>query len=158
MSFARLLLAPTLAAGAYASLTPRLATSRRLACEGPAAPTAPSPMATSTRTAGTRPILDAHQFATGSIIGIVSGMLLKRLGRLFFVVAGGAYLVLRALGASQLIPELPWRQAKQCLLNRTTRRDPDAPVTSSPILSALTQDLTFTGSFLATFLIGLLNT
>jgi hypothetical protein len=144
-----MLLAPALAGGAYVSFAPRSFASRRLACESPSAAsglgthsfgTRASPTA---RATSSKPIIDPHQFATGSIIGIFSGMLLQRLGRIFFIIVGGGYLVLRALGASELIPELPWRRAKQFILNRTTGRDPNAPITSSPLMAALTKDLTF---------------
>lgn len=110
-------------------------------------------------------MLDPHQFATGSVLGIAAGLIFKRLGKLFFVVLGGSYLLLRALGGST-VPglgqiKIPWAQARQFLLNRSGVSDTATragEVGESPLVVLLTKDLTFKASFLATFLIGLVNT
>lgn len=159
MSFARLLLAPSLAATglvARANLQPQ-----RLHCDSS------SLSASLPTTSRTEPLLDPHQFATGSVLGIAAGLIFKRLGKLFFLIVGGSYLVLRALGSST-VPGLgqvrvPWNQMRQFLLNRsplgdTSSRAADGVRAESPVVTLLTKDLTFKVSFLATFLIGLVNT
>ncbi|CCG82443.1 protein of unknown function [Taphrina deformans PYCC 5710] len=155
MSFARLLVAPSLVATGL--MTKHHYRPTTLQCESAASlPTLRN---------RTDPILDPHQFATGSVLGIAAGLIFKRLGKLFFVIVGGSYLVLRALGSST-VPGLgqikvPWAQARQFLLNRTSfgeRAEKATEVGESPIVTLLTKDLTFKLSFLATFMIGLVNT
>lgn len=154
MTFARLLVAPTLA---FTTLQcSRSSNSRTLQCD--------SPTLTLPKTQ-TQPLIDPHQFATGSVLGIAAGLIFKRLGKLFFVVLGGSYLLLRALGGAS-VPgvgqiRVPWAQARQFLLNRSGLSDTTTragEVGESPLKTLVTKDLTFKLSFLATFLIGLINT
>lgn len=158
MTFARLLIAPTLAASTLAySHRPR-----PLLCDSSSS----SPSITLSSRSSSEPLLDPHQFATGSVLGIATGLIFKRLGKLFFLVLGGSYLLLRALGSSSLPGigqvKVPWAQAKRFLLNRSGLGDDVrtkvGEVGQSPIVGFLTRDLTFKTSFLATFLIGLVNT
>lgn len=156
MSFTRLLVAPTLATAGLA--THAHYRPRTLHCEV-AAPSL------SGRTGATQPLIDPHQFATGSVLGIAAGLLLKRLGKFFFLLVGGSYIVLRALGTTT-VPgigqlRIPWRQARQFVLNKSPLGDATSKagqVGESPIVTFLTKDLTFKVSFLATFMIGLVNT
>lgn len=160
MSFARLLIAPSLASSTLLYLTHSPTATHNLhrttlLCE-----------ASPSIRARTDPLIDPHQFATGSVLGIAAGLIFKRLGKFFFLIIGGSYLLLRALGTSP-IPGLnqigvSWSQARRFQLNRTSMGDKAAAsageVTQNPIVTFLTRDVTFKASFLATFMIGLVNT
>lgn len=160
--FARHLVAPSLATSGLFFASHQLMRPRTLHCEGSTLLSS-----STTTTTRTQPLLDPHQFATGSVLGIASGLIFKRLGKLFFVILGGTYLVLRALGGAT-VPGLgqlrvPWTQMRQFILNRTTTSSSGSQVATgqaaeSPIVTLLTKDLTFKLSFLATFMIGLVNT
>ncbi|BFZ56946.1 hypothetical protein PYCC9005_003996 [Savitreella phatthalungensis] len=111
-----------------------------------------------------KPLIDAHQFATGSVLGIVAGMLVRRLGKLFFLVAIGAAVVLRMLEGSRALPGLDEltggiARVRRFILNRTRTGDAaDEYTRPSDVLSWLKRDISFKGSFVALFLIGLVNT
>ena len=109
-----------------------------------------------------RPLIDAHQFATGSVLGIVTGMLVRRLGKLFLLVLVGAATVLRMLEGSRVVPGLDElgnliTKARRLILNRS--RTADATTSGEGSVTAwLQRDLSFKGAFTALFLIGLVNT
>lgn len=183
MAFARYLVAPTLALSSI-SLSHTLLAPRTLHCDSAPAfgsRSGSSSSISSTLKAKSGPIIDPHQFATGSVIGIAAGLIFRRLGKIFFVIIGGSYLLLRALsssGESMLgFPSLPsigglggtdggavsipWDRIRKFILNRSGTDDAVDSVGSlnqSSLAQFLTKDLTFKLSFLATFMIGLVNT
>lgn len=107
------------------------------------------------------PLIDAHQFATGSVLGIVAGMLVRRLGKVFMLVLIGAAAVLRMLEGSRILPGLDDVGAlvgrlRRLVLNRT--RAADALQKGDSVSAWLQRDLSFKGAFTALFLIGVVNT
>ncbi len=88
-----LIAAPIASLGLYATRT-------RILCDALGAPTTTPPLTKRSVTASatrSSPLIDPHQFATGSVIGIASGILFKRIGKLFLLIVGGTYLLLRVL-------------------------------------------------------------
>ena len=153
MSFARFLLVPSIAGLTY-SLKPR-----PLSCDYS------SPIS-SLKTQRTGPLIDPHQFATGSILGITAGLIFRRLGKIFFIIVGGSYLLLRSLRSSSLtipgLDEIPFSKIRRFLLNKSQLGEAadsiGGRVEESRIRRFVGTDTTFKASFLATFMIGLINT
>lgn len=141
MSFANLLLRtrPFLASSATISAVSAVTlASRPTLCLDAA-------LSTSKTSSRTAPLIDPHQFATGSLIGITSSLLFKRLGKIFFLIIGASWVLLRALSSASgdMIPaiQVPWARMRRFVLNRTSSSsDPNAP---APLVSLLTKDLTF---------------
>lgn len=150
MSIARYLVAPSLALSTLAVSN----RSRTLQCEATLKPR-------------TSPLIDPHQFATGSVLGIAAGLILRRLGKLFFIVIGASIFLVRALSPDAIsFPSLngtqsvSWSSIRRFLLNKTQSEDAldETNLSQSGIAQFLTKNVTFKVSFLATFLIGLVNT
>jgi len=93
--------------------------------------------------------IDFQQLSSGSVLGIITGYLTAKIGRLFLFSFGGLILFGAFLRYQGYLPS-PWP-----FLKRTLHVDTD-DIEGNELSAFLKKNTTFKASFVATFMIGLL--